>query len=124
MEYSIIVSASTSVGGGTFSASIIVRTPDDCKTASGEKSCVVLKSVHRVRLELLEFAVILNIKVIVCVCKSNSSLDLLDVIHHLQLEDSLAFLIHGFLEIVTIKHYIVERFVETKMSLRIDFWKG
>ena len=45
VEYNISISASTSIGEGPLSASILVRTAEAGKTVSVEKSCVFLKTI-------------------------------------------------------------------------------
>ena len=45
VEYNISISASTSIGEGPFSASILVRTAEAGKRVSVEKSCVFLKTI-------------------------------------------------------------------------------
>ena len=70
VEYNISVSASTSVGEGPFSASIIVRTAEAGKTVSVEKSYVLLKTILRSIVKRPEFAVILSMSIELNVCLS------------------------------------------------------
>ena len=45
VEYNISISASTSIGEGPLSASIVVRTAEAGETVSVDKSCVFLKTI-------------------------------------------------------------------------------
>ena len=88
MEYNISVSASTSVGEGPFSVSIIVRTAEAGKTLSVEKTSVFFDRFFRGRMKGFEFTVDLQCRS-GCVSKSKWPLDFFNVFDHLWFEDSL-----------------------------------
>ena len=88
VEYNISVSASTSVGEGPFSVSIIVRTAEAGKTLSVEKTSVFFDRFFRGRMKRFDFTVDLQCRS-GCVSKSKWPLDFFNVFHHLWFEDSL-----------------------------------